>query len=148
MSHSKNISTTLLTCPFYLGALAVVLGCSCVTSPNDPPGAKVRINPRLSEEEIRSEILKRTPMGTTTSDVLEFVRVRLRHVGGEPKYSNVAVLVPHGPGKNPTAVGVGNLLVCLGEYGFPGRRRTFVVWAFDKDARLVYVGISKERDSL
>jgi len=38
--------------------------------------------------------------------------------------------------------------VCLGEYGFPVRRATFVSWGFDGDDKLVDVVVEKERDSL
>ena len=138
---------------------------SCVYPPSDylPSVRKVKIRPILSETTIRAHILKYTPLGSSRSNVLEFVRTRLERVSDPYE---------HGPSSRPVlpgkaehfdsffgtrwqgpfeGVGVRSTMVSLGQYGFPPipmAVNTYVDWAFDKDDRLIDVIVTKDRDSL
>ena len=119
---------------------------SCGTTSASHQVKKVRVNPRLSENKIRDEILKYTPIESTFVEVREFAQTRLKHVGPAPNEDGPATR-RHWPGPDES-VGVRSVSVCLGEYGFPGRTGTFVSWAFDKNDKLIDIIVQKWRDSL
>ena len=119
---------------------------SCGTTGNSNDKAKVEISPRLSEDKIRDEIFKYTPIGSTLVNVKEFARTRLKYVGPAP-YEDGPATRRHWPGPDEE-IGVRSVGVCLGDYGFPGRIDTYIHWAFDQNDKLIDVVVEKERDSL
>lgn len=118
---------------------------SCVTTDASPTVKDVKISPRLSESKIREEILKYTPIGCSSTNVLEFARTRLKHVAAPYEDGPATRRGLRGP---DVSVGVRSVKVCLGEYGFPGRTGTFISWAFDENNKLIDVIVEKWRDSL
>jgi hypothetical protein len=135
-------------------ALCLLLGlaCSCQSSP-DPSTTKVRISPRLPEEQIRAEILKYTPVGSSADEVLSFARTRLKHAQIEPDAISPNPVIRHFyglPKKHPEVIGKRSITVLLGRYGFNplARRDVYIGWAFDEGDKLIDVAVEKGRDSL
>ena len=129
MNHYANWQVSVCVCLCLLLAVA----CSTEAVGHPPSGNKVRINPRLPEEQIRREILKYTPVGCTEDKVIEFGNNRLVHVGEGPLHDRPD-----------------QLNVLLGTYGWNpfGRNDTWVQWSFDPHHKLVGVYVEKSRDSL
>lgn len=117
---------------------------SCATTA-DSNDTKIKISPRLSENEIRDRLLKYTPVGSSLEEVREFAQIRLKHIGDPNEDGPATRRRRPGPDED---VGVRSVNVCLGEYGFPGRTGTFISWSFDKNDKLVDVIVQKWRDSL
>ena len=108
--------------------ILLIFCCSCQT------GRYVRISPRLSEDQIRAEILKYTPIGSTETEVMSFARTRLkRHEGVAPAQDSPDEIVAF-----------------LGRYGFIfiGSYDTHVQWKFNSDHKLIRVEVIKGRDVL
>jgi len=127
---------------FATAASTVLLAASCQTGGLAPT---VHLSPKLPEDQIQSKVLTYTPVGSDKQAVMTFVHSRLKH-RGDPYFSPTPAVKHHRRG--PTSVGVHSVTVCLGEYGFPGRRVTFIHWALDSDDRVLDVIVAKERDSL
>ena len=106
----------------------------------------VRISPKLAEDQIRAEILKQTPIGSSADQVLEFARDRLKHIGPQPTYEPGSARGRQG--RRTVRVGVRSLSVCLGEYGPWGRCVTYLSWGFDEQDKLLDVMVEKEHDAL
>lgn len=61
-------------------ASLLVLVSSCETGSGSQGPREVKISPRLSDDSIRNEMLKYTPIGCSPADVRQFVTTRLKHV--------------------------------------------------------------------
>jgi len=127
MTHSTRraaywFSTTLL--------IGLVL-CSCQSSESTAKEKRLRLSPRLSEDQIRSVVLEKTPLGTTVEEVLSFVSSKLLHVNqGMVRYDEWNR----------------NIQVLLGKYGLG--RETYITWEFDENRKLINVFVKKYRDFL
>ena len=115
-----------------LGVL-LMFCCSCHTSPESQGDKKVKINPSHSEDEIATELLQYTPVGTSDAEVMEFARTRLKH-------GNVA----------PAFIGTDTIAVFLGKIGagFMGPMEIWVQWRFDNEHKLMRIEVSKEHETL
>lgn len=131
----------------------LVLAVSCNTERlnlKTKDNTKVRISPRLSEEEIRSAILHYTPIGSSSDEVLTFVRNRLKYKHDRDLTYEHRPASKRGSGFYPTEIGKNNIFINLGTFGFNPLLRTdvYVSWAFDKNDRLIDVIVEEQTDSL
>ena len=128
----KTEAMKLFRAQLVLG-LIVIFVCSCQTGSEPTARAPVRIDAGMSEEKIRAELLKYTPIGAMETDVMEFARTRLRHGNVGLSYDR-----PN------------NVIVLLGRYGFSliGSKDTWVQWRFDENHRLVEIYVEREHDAL
>lgn len=125
MSHMSTTSFSALITAFIL----IPLLCACQTS--ESTSNTVKINPRLTETQIRAGVLAHTPIGSSVQDVLGFLNTKLVHVHGEPdtydKWNR-------------------SIQILLGKYGLG--RETYVAWKFDENRKLIDVFVRKYRDFL
>jgi len=132
--------------------LLLLFSCSSQTIREQPSGGKVRISPRLPVDQVRAEILKYTPTGSSADATLEFARNRLKHLYDGPDYDRRNAVFRHfdEPRKGGESVGSRSITVLLGRYGFNPLDRidVLVEWAFDKNDRLIDVVVEKSRDAL
>jgi hypothetical protein len=114
---------------------------------------KVQIDPHELRARIRAELLRHTPPGSSTRDVLAFVRTRLQHEG------DLAPVVENHPATGVSAgksgkKGVKVVTVILSDYlespilltlqiPLPLRSTLVAQWAFDKDGRLVEIFLDR-----
>jgi hypothetical protein len=111
--------------------LLLTLACSCQTA--DPGGHhKVRIDPKLSENDIRGEMLRYTPIGTDDEEVFKFASNRLKHGHGAPVYDR--------PNTLSVLLGSSTRIFGLDD--------TWVQWRFDSEHKLVGIDVIKSRDTL
>lgn len=121
-------------------------------APSTPPPAR----PALDEPraQIRAELLSRTPVGTSTAEVLRFIGKNLREKPGAP-----APRLEPGPATSASAAASGHagtqhIRVVLGEYlANPAlllqaiplfiEDRVTAQWAFDAEGRLLDVFVEK-----
>jgi hypothetical protein len=104
---------------------------SCKTGADETSNKRVNISPRLTESQIRAQVLANTPIGSPAQDVLTFAHTRLHHARKEMDYydrQNHAIMI------------------LLGTYGLG--RETYVTWKFDAQDKLVEVYVEKYRDFL
>ena len=107
---------------------------------------------RRSSEQIREDMLKLTPIGTSMDDVLEVITnnqkwkiryirewVGFRMTGGRPS---------EGVPDSNNNVGVKSIRVYLGQYGIIFATGVSVFYGFDEDSKLIEIGVKKETDSL
>ncbi len=124
----RNLFTALrVAC---MTGLLLIFVCSCQTEAGDTSNKKIRISPRLPEQEIRAQILNYTPIGSSLEDCLKFAQLRLKHADGEPDNDK--------PNHN--------IVVLLGRYGLS--QETYIGWLFDEHDKLIDVRVRKYRDSL
>lgn len=133
-----------------IGVLVLAVSCTAERlNQKMEDNTAVRISPRLPEEEIRSAILRYTPVGSSIDEVLAFAQKRLKH-----KYMHDKLLHEKLPSvyerdpNNPE--GINQIGVNLGGYGFNPFLRTsvYVDWNFDKNDHLKDVVVKKEIDGL
>lgn len=121
-----------------------------------PAAAPTPVRPALDEPraQIRAELLSRTPVGTSTAEVLRFIEKNLREKPGAP-----APRLEPGPATSASAsssghAGTQHIRVVLGEYlANPAlllqaiplaiEDRVTAQWAFDADGRLLDVFVEK-----
>jgi hypothetical protein len=114
-------------------SVLLILCCSCKSSSDAQDAKKVKINPSLSEDQIVTELLQYTPVGSSDTNVMEFARTRLKHAKEEPAF-----------------VGTDTIAVFLGSIGsgFVGPTDIWVQWRFDEDHKLMRIEVSKEHNTL
>ncbi len=116
-----------------------------------------KIEAREPRVQIRAEILKGTPFGSSPEDVLKFIAGHFQPRAGTP----TPKLENH-PAAGPTAQrsdkkGVRSIRLILGRYvGNPGlffmdvpviaKTTTAVQWAFDKQGKLIEVFVDKDSE--
>jgi hypothetical protein len=148
----KNLKNFLLLIGL-AGILFFAFSCKAenTNQPAQNSTDKVRINLHLSEEKIRAEILNYAPVDSSTNEVLNFARNRLKHkkMFPEPFLEKSPALI-HQAKSKPTAVGKSSIEVDLGEYGFNPFLRTgvYVSWAFDENYKLIDIIVEKETNGL
>ena len=108
---------------------------------------------RKSQEHIRSDILKLTPMGTTMDDAI-------RAIKSNKKWKIDGISYENGyrrPGKSDpadaalgreTIVGEKSIRVFIGEYRNIFITSVTVFWGFDENSNLIEVYVWKDKDSL
>ena len=143
MNIGSILRAVQMTC---LLCVLLFLVSSCGTT--EGHGSRVGISRFGSADHIRNRVLKYTPIGSTYGEVHEFVQYRLKYKYG-PYYENVPASRPSGD--RYESVGVRNINLFLGDYGFPGFPLVMtpkISWAFDKNDKLIDVIVLKERESL
>ena len=114
----------------------------------------VLLNPlRRSQEYIKNDILKLTPMGTSMEDVIEIIeRKRQWEIDyisydhgyrkpGKPEHSDIAL-------GRETIVGEKSIRVFVGEYRNIFITSVTVFFGFDKDSKLIEIYVWQDKDSL
>ncbi|MBW8782765.1 MAG: hypothetical protein JF599_12890 [Verrucomicrobia bacterium] len=113
-------------------ALAALLGSSCAS-----------LSPHRSESDIKAELLKRTPLGSTPNEVLAFVAKN--HLG-ELEYDKIPGFVYDWErGASNARIGVSFIKAQIGHYyEFPVfDNYTLAFWAFDQNQHLIEIQIMK-----
>ena len=125
-----------------------VIGC-CLTG-----CTTVKIWPRSSEAKIREKVLKYTPLGASTEQVMTFIQTQLWHrYKGTAKIEKFGALKRNFNGPDQI-IGVMSIEgVDVGRHAtifWPVPLITYVYlsWAFDEDGRLIDVIVHKEIDSV
>lgn len=115
---------------------------------------KVQIDPYEVRAAIRAELLKYTPLGSSTKEVLNFVRTQLQHEGDEvPQVENHPATGELAAKSDRKGVKV--IKVDLADYlsspilltlVVPMPLRSFLTaqWAFDKDGKLIEIFLDRE----
>jgi hypothetical protein len=117
----------------------------------------VDIEARAPRAQIRLAILKGTSLGSTPTEVLQFIETNLKPKTDlpAPKLENHGAVGPTAKGSDKK--GVGSIRVVLGAYQRnPGlvllqiplivETTTAVQWAFDKDGKLIEVFVDKDTE--
>ncbi len=112
------------------------------------------LNPlRRSQEQIKNDILKLTPMGTSMEDVIKIIESKkqweidyISHEHGyrrpgTPEYSDIAL-------GRETIVGEKSIRVLVGEYRNIFITSVTVFFGFDKNSKLIEIYVWKDKDSL
>ncbi|MHA3771435.1 hypothetical protein ACXR0O_07855 [Verrucomicrobiota bacterium sgz303538] len=115
------------------------------------------IDPSEPRAQIRVEILKRTQLGSSTEDVMKFIRQNF-----QPKKDAPMPTVVHHPATGPSAAdsdkkGVQSIRLVLGHYfkspallllpiPLVAETTTAVQWAFDRDGKLIEVFVDKDTE--
>jgi hypothetical protein len=107
---------------------------------------------RRSEESIRSNMLKLTPIGTSMEDVINVIennknwKIRYTFDNG---YSMLGGR-PSGPyyGDDGTIVGVKSIDAHIGEYRTIFATDVLIFYAFDENLKLINIAVRKDTDSL
>jgi len=121
-----------------------VIGC-CLTG-----CTTVKIWPRSSEAKIRETVLKHTPLGTSTEQVMTFIQTQLRHKG-TVKVGKFGARKRNFRGddqiigvKSIEGIEVGSHVTIF--WPLPLMTYVYVSWAFDENDRLIDVLVNKEID--
>lgn len=112
----------------------------------------VVFNPvRASESEIRDEIVSKTPIGSSSDQILEYIYNELDHEDEEKsKYRNFPALAK-GPEGFTEPVGNKSICIRLKSYwavspDLPLITNIWITWAFDDNNRLIEVLVDREND--
>lgn len=112
------------------------------------------LNPlRRSQEHIKNDILKLTPMGTSMEDVIKIIESKrqweIDYISyehgyrrpGTPEHSDIAL-------GRETIVGEKSIRVFVGEYRNIFITSVTVFFGFDKNSKLIEIYVWKDKDSL
>ncbi len=112
------------------------------------------LNPlRKSQEHIRNDILRLTPIGTSMEDVIKIVKSKreweIDYIShdhgyrrpGTPEHSDIAL-------GRETIVGEKSIRVFVGEYRNIFITSVSVFWGFDKNSKLIEIYVWKDTDGL
>jgi hypothetical protein len=115
----------------------------------------LELEPADHRAAIRAELLKRTPPGSTTDQVLHFIHESLESQGDEhrPVVANHGATGPATEGSDKK--GVRSIKIFLGDYvasaalmalpiPVPAMMGVTAQWAFDKDGKLIDIFVDKE----
>ena len=111
----------------------------------DLKNSTVKINLRKPEEEIKDNILKITPLGTSMEDVLKVIETNKKWKIDwiRDKYpSNFTNL------NADTIIGNKSAKAYIGHYYNPFLTDVEIYWGFDEEDKLIEIGIRKTKDSL
>jgi hypothetical protein len=128
---NRIIRKNLLQLMGVMLCVVLILTCSChgVGSGND---GRVRIDPNLSEHDVRVKLLQYTPLGASEALVVNFANNQLKHGHGEPAFNRPDTLI-----------------VLLGSSArLLGSDNTWVQWRFDSKHKLIQIDVIKSRDTL
>jgi len=98
---------------------------------------------RLPAQYVEASLLKMTPLGTTSDEVLR----KLQTKGFHPTLISTGFYKQKMPTK-PEVVGTSSIRVELGEYRTPFVTSVTAFWGFDKTGRLIDVWVWKTVDAL
>jgi hypothetical protein len=98
-----------------------------------------------SENSIRAALLKKTPLGSSVTEVRMFVD---RRGWLDRKYIGSGGFLKQAPGKPAEVVGATSMCGDLGHYWLPFRTDVTAFWGFDTSNRLVDIWVWKTTDSL
>jgi len=114
----------------------------------------VLLNPlRRSQEHIKNDILKITPMGTSMEDVIKIIENKRQweidyisydhgyRKPGTPAHSDIDL-------GRETIVGEKSMRVLIGEYRNIFTTSVTVFWGFDKNSKLIEIYVWKDKDGL
>jgi len=98
-----------------------------------------------SEASIQRSLLKQAPLGTSSTEVLAFIRKEGWEISG---YDPTRGFLKQDPLKPNATVGDSHVQVHLGYYWLPFRTDVTAFWGFDKSNRLIDVWVWKTIDAL
>lgn len=119
-------------------------------------GGQVEMNLHDQRSQIRANLLKYTPPGSSSASVLNFVKTRLKHKGNpDAKIDNHPARGPITEGSKLT--GVKRIKVLLGDcldspllmtmdVPVPVLTEVTVQWAFDKNDRLIEIFVDRKAE--
>jgi len=98
-----------------------------------------------SEASIRASLIKRTPLGSSSSDVRAFVA---KEGWLDRSYVGTSGFYKQEPGEPAHEVGVSSICGQLGHYWLPFRTDVTAFWGFDTNGHLIDVWVWKTTDAL
>lgn len=138
----------------FTSAVIILLTSSLVAAASENE-KRVVVDRKATEDVIAKQLLKHTPVGTSVTEVMKFVRTELEYSQRTiPKYDPRNGALFWRIGRGGTQVGAGSITVSLGAYRkkawSPFSPATVVSagWAFDRKGRLIDIIVNKVDDGL